>query len=49
MKINKNLPLFDNKKQEFIVYKNMLRRLINQAKNIDFSTQFGKNRGDGKQ
>ena len=34
MKINKDLPLFDNKKQEFNVYKNMLRRLINQAKNI---------------
>ena len=34
MKINKNLPLFGNKKQEFNVYKNTLRRLINQAKNI---------------
>ena len=32
MKINKDLPLFDNKKQEFNVYKNTLRRLINQAK-----------------
>ena len=49
MKINKDLPLFDNKKQEFNVYKNTLRRLINQAKNIYFSTQFEKNRGDGKQ
>ena len=48
MKINKDLPLFDNKKQEFNVYKNTLRRLINQAKNIYFSTQFEKNRGDGK-
>ena len=25
MKINKDLPLFDNKKQEFNVYKNTLR------------------------
>ena len=48
MKINKDLPLFDNKKQEFNVYKNTLRRLITQAKNIYFSTQFEKNRGDGK-
>ena len=48
MKINRFLPLFDNKKQEFNVYKNTLRRLINQAKNIYFSTQFEKNRGDGK-
>ena len=48
MKINKDLPLFHNKKQEFNVYKNTLRRLINQAKNISFSTQFEKNRGDGK-
>ena len=48
MKINKDLPLFDNKKQKFNVYKNTLRRLINQAKNIYFSTQFEKNRGDGK-
>ena len=36
-------------KQEFNVYKNMLCRLINQAKNIYLSTQFEKkNRGDGK-
>ena len=42
MKINKDLPLFDNKKQEFIVYKNTLRRLMNQAKNNYFSTQFEK-------
>ena len=48
MKINKDLPLFDNKKQEFNVYKNTLRRLINQAKNIYFSTQIEKNRGDVK-
>ena len=40
MKINKDLPLFDNKKQEFNVYNNTLRRLINQAKNIYISTQF---------
>ena len=45
MKINKDLPLFDNKKQDFNLYKNKLRRLINQAKNINFSTQFEKNRG----
>ena len=48
MKINKDLPLFDNIKQEYNVYKNTLRRLINQAKNIYFSTQFEKNRGGGK-
>ena len=48
MKINKDLPLFDNKKLEFNVHKNTLRRLINQAKNIYFSTQLEKNRGDGK-
>ena len=43
MKINKDLPFFDNKKQEFNVYKNTLPRLVNQAKNIYFSkTQFKK-------
>ena len=34
MKINKDLPLFDNKKQKFNVYKNTLHRLINQAQKI---------------
>ena len=48
MTINKDLPFFHIKKQEFNVYKNTLRRLINQAKNIYFLTQFEKNRGDGK-
>ena len=48
MKINKDLPLFYNTKQQFNVYKNTLRRLINQAKNIYFSTQFAKNRGGAK-
>ena len=36
LKINKDLPLFDNKKQEFKVYKNTLCRLINQAKKFFF-------------
>ena len=36
MKINKDLPIFDNKKQEFNLYKNTLRRLINQAEKYIF-------------
>ena len=36
MKINKDLPLLDNKKQEFNLYKNTLRRLINQAEKYIF-------------
>ena len=30
MKINKDLPLFDNKKQEFNVYKNHLKAIMTQ-------------------
>ena len=39
---------FNNKKQEFNVYKNVLQRLINQAKNIYYFAQFENNKGDGR-
>ena len=48
MKINRDTPLFITKKQEFKAYKNSLKRIINRAKNYYFSTQFQKNKGDGK-
>ena len=48
MKINRDTPLFITKKQEFNAYKNFLRRIINLAKNSCFSTQFQKNKRDGK-
>ena len=48
MKLNKNSTEFNNNKQEFNVYKNALRRLINQTKNIYYSTQFENNKGDRK-
>ena len=48
MKINRDTPLFITKKQEFNAYKNSLRRIINLAKNYYFSTQFQKNKEDGK-
>ena len=48
MKINRDTPLFMTKKQEFNAYKNSLRKVINLAKNYYFSTQFQKNKGDGK-
>ena len=48
MKINRDTPLFMTKKQEFNAYKNSLRKIINLAKNHYYSTQFQKNKGDGK-
>ena len=48
MKIYRDTPLFITKKQAFNAYKNSLRRIINLAKNYYFSTQFQKNKGDGK-
>ena len=48
MEINRDTPLFITKKQEFNAYKNSLRRIINLAQNYYFSTQFQKNKGDGK-
>ena len=48
MKINRDTPLFITKKQEFNAYKNSLRKIINRAKNYYFSTQFQKNKEDGK-
>ena len=36
------------KKNEFNAYKNTLRRLINQAKKLYFSSQFIKQRGNGR-
>ena len=48
MKINRDTPLFMTTKQEFNAYKNSLRKIINIAKNYYFSTQFQKNKGDGK-
>ena len=47
MKINRDSLLFDAKKQEFNAYKHTLRRLINQAKNNYYSTQFDRNRRNG--
>ena len=48
MKINRDTPLFMTKKQEFNAYKNSFRKIINLATNYYFSTQFQKNKGDGK-
>ena len=48
MNLNRNSTEFNNNKQEFNVYKNVLRRLINRAKNIYYSTQFENNKGDGR-
>ena len=48
MKINRDTPLFITKKQDFNAYKNSLRRIINHAKHYYFSTQFQKNKVDGK-
>ena len=48
MKINRDTLLFMTKKEEFNAYKNSLRKIINLAKNYYFSTQFQKNKGDGK-
>ena len=48
MKINRDSLLFDIKKQEFNAYKNTLRRLINQAKNNYYSTQFHRNKRNAK-
>ena len=48
MKLNRNSIEFNNNKQEFNVYKNVLRRLINRAKNIYYSTQFENYKGDGR-
>ena len=48
MKLNRNSTEFNNNKQEFNVYKNVLQRLINRAKNIYYSTQFENNKGDGR-
>ena len=48
MKINRDTPLLITKKQEFNAYTNFLRRIINLANNYYFSTQFQKNKGDGK-
>ena len=47
IKFDRDSTRFNNKKQEFNVSKNVLRRLINQAKNIYYSTQFENNKGDG--
>ena len=43
MKVNRDTPLFITKKQGFNAYKNSLRRIINLAKNYNFSMQFQKN------
>ena len=48
LKINRDSILLDTIKQEFNVYKNTLRRLINQAKNKYYSKQFDTNRRNGK-
>ena len=42
------MPLFDNKNKNLTYQVETLRRLINQAKNLYFSTQFEKKRSDGK-
>ena len=48
MKTNRDSLLFDTKEQEINVYKNTLRRLINQAKNIYYSKLFDRNKRNGK-
>ena len=47
-KTNVNSENYEIRKQEFNMYKNTLRRLINQAKKLYFSGQFIKQRGNGR-
>ena len=47
-KTNVELPLYDDRKQQFNSYKNLLRRLINQAKTLYYGTKFNRHRGNGK-
>ena len=48
IKFDRDSTQFNNKKQGFNVYKNVLRRLIIQAKIIYYSAQFENNKGDGR-
>ena len=47
-KTNVESPLYDDRKQQFNSYKNILRRLINQAKTLYYGTEFNRHRGNGK-
>ena len=47
-KTNINSENYEIRKHEFNAYKNTLRRLINQAKKLYFSSQFIKQRGNGR-
>ena len=47
-KTNVESPLYDDRKQQFNSYKNLLRRLINQAKTLYYGTEFNRHRGNGK-
>ena len=47
-KTNINSEDYEIRKQEFNMYKNALRRLINYAKKLYFSGQFIKQRGNGR-
>ena len=47
-KTNVESPLYDDRKQQFNSYKNILRRLINQAKTLYHGTEFNRHRGNGK-
>ena len=47
-KTNVESPLYDDRKQQFNSYKNLLRRLTNQAKTLHYGTEFNRHRGNGK-
>ena len=47
-KTNVESPLYDDRKQQFNSYKNILRRLINQAKTLYYGTEFNRHRVMGK-
>ena len=47
-KTNVESPFYDDRKQQFNSYKNIFRRLINQAKTLYYGTEFNRHRGNGK-
>ena len=47
-KTNVESPPYDDRKQQFNSYENVLRRLINQAKTLYYRTEFNRHHGNGK-
>ena len=45
---NVDSPLYEERKQQFNSYKNILHRLINQAKTLYYGTEFNRHRGNRK-